>query len=94
MFSKLLRGLGLTTADDIIGFFVCGLAVLPAMLFVAGERNAAAVVMLLLVNGLLVFGMRSREIEDREADAESMKADELRKAVQAPPAVDRRRHPR
>ncbi len=66
MLAKLLRLSGLTSPDAVVEFLMAGLAVLPALLFACGERNAAAVVVLLLINSLLVFGIRAREIEELE----------------------------
>lgn len=69
MFTRLFGALGLSTADDIIGFLICGMAVLPTMLFIGGERNAAAVIVLLFINVLVIFGLRNRERENlREAE--------------------------
>lgn len=72
MLSRILKSVGLSTPDDVIGFLVCGMTALPTFLFIAGERNAAAVVMLVLFNVLLIFGIRNREHENLEAEAKEL----------------------
>lgn len=64
MISRLLKKLGYGTTEQMMGFLICGLLVLPTILFVGGERNAAAVVMLILINTLLICGIRGREMEN------------------------------
>jgi len=49
-----------------MGFLICGMLVLPAMLSIGGELNAAVVVVLLLFNALLVVGIGNRELGDDE----------------------------
>ena len=64
MLSRILAACGLSTAADVMGFLICGMLVLPAMLSIGGELNAAVVVVLLLFNALLVVGIGNRELGD------------------------------
>lgn len=64
MLSRILAACGLTTAAEVMGFLICGMLVLPAMLSIGGELNAAVVVALLLFNVLLVVAIGSREFDD------------------------------
>lgn len=57
--SRIANALGWHSADDLSGFFACGISVLPLTLIVAGQPAVAGVSLILLICALLCCSMLS-----------------------------------